>query len=177
MEAIEANINSVKESFEQPGFKVFGQVEQLLLKLIRNDSVVDEIEALRANFQCYYDPNSLMVELELLPVICGESQPINLGDVVKVIQSLSHEECELIRNVLVIIRIVLTKRARLFSVLRWLKTWLHSTMTQKSFNALSLTHKKKANIDERLLIDVVNEFVNLHSACLNIFGKFTGKDL
>ena len=48
-----------------------------------------------------------MAGLELLPVICDESQPINLGDIVKVIQSLCHEKSELIRNVVVIIRIVL----------------------------------------------------------------------
>ena len=86
MEAIDAIINSIKDRFEQPRFKVFGQVEQLLLNLIRKDSVVDKIETFQANFKGDYDTNSLMAKLELLPVICGEFQPINLGDVVKVIQ-------------------------------------------------------------------------------------------
>ena len=63
-----------------------------------------------SNFKGDYDPDSLMAELELLPVICGQSQPINLGDVAKAIQSLSYEKRELIRNVVVIIRIFLTNR-------------------------------------------------------------------
>ena len=44
------------------------------LKFLRKDSVVDEIETLQANFIGDYDPNSQMAELEILPVICGESQ-------------------------------------------------------------------------------------------------------
>ena len=80
----------------------------------------------KQNFKGYYDPDSLMAELELLPVICGESQLINLGDVVKVIQNFSHKKCELIRNVVVTIRIGLTNAngatsatlERLFSMMR-----------------------------------------------------------
>ena len=118
---------------------MFGQVEQPLLNSIRKDSAVDKIETFQANFKGDYDTNSLMAKLELLPVICGEFQPINLGDVLKVIQSSSHGKRELIRNVVVIIRIVLTNGAtsatteRSFSILRRLKTWLRSAMTQKRF--------------------------------------------
>ena len=120
------------DRFQQPRFKGFGKFEQLLLKSIRKDGVVDEIETLQANFEDDYDPHSLMPELELLLVICSESQPITLEDVVKVIQSLSNEKCELIRNVVVIIRIVLMNGAtpeRSFSMLRRLKKWLGFTMT------------------------------------------------
>ena len=43
MKAIDTIINSIKDRFEQLGFKVFGQVEQLLLKSIKKDSAVGEI--------------------------------------------------------------------------------------------------------------------------------------
>ena len=124
-----------------------------------------------------------MAELELLTVICGKSKPINLEDDVKVIQSLSHEKSELIRIVAVITRIVSTNGStsptveRSFSMLRRLKTWLRPTMTQKRLNAFSLIRENQEIVDEMSLIDVANELVNLHSACLNIFGKFTDKDL
>ena len=51
MEAANATINSFKDRFEKPRVKVFGQVEQLLLKSIRKDSDVDEIQTLQAKFQ------------------------------------------------------------------------------------------------------------------------------
>ena len=81
IEATDAIISSIKDRFEQPGFKVF---EQLLLKSIKKNSVVDEIKTLQVNFKGNYDPKSYMAEFEPLPVTCGESKPINLGDVVKV---------------------------------------------------------------------------------------------
>ena len=68
--------------------------------MIRKDSVADKIETLQSNFKYDYNSNYVVAELELLPVICGKSQPINLGDAAKVIQSLSHEKRELIiRNI------------------------------------------------------------------------------
>ena len=67
MKAIDAIINSIKDRFDQLWFKVFGQVEQLLLKSIKKDSAVGEINP--SSFKGSYNPNSLMVELELLPVI------------------------------------------------------------------------------------------------------------
>ena len=138
---------------------MFGQVEQVLLKLIRKDSVGDEVETLQANFKGDCDLNFLTAELELLPVICGKSQPINLGDVIRVIQSLPNEKHELIRNV--IISIVLTNGEtsatveRLSTLSRSLKTWLHSAMTQKRFSILSLIHKNQTIVDKMLLIDVL----------------------
>ena len=118
-----------------------------------------------------------------LTVICGKSQPINLEDDDKVIQSLSHEKSELIRIVVAITRIVSTNGStsstveRSFSMLRRLKTWLRPTVTQKRLNAFSLIQENQAIVHEMSLIDVANELVNLYSACLNIFGKFTDKDL
>ena len=111
MEAIDAIINSVKDRFEQPGFQVFGQVEQLLLKSIRKNSAVDEMETLQANFKGDYDPNFLMTELELFPVLSGSSNQSTLEMSSKSSKSLSHEKPGLIRNAVVIIKIVLTNGA------------------------------------------------------------------
>ena len=105
------------------------------------------------------------------------SQLIKLGYLVKVIQSLSHEKRELIRNVVVIIRINLTNGeasatpVRSFSILRWLTKWPCLTMV------LSLIHENQVIADEMLLIDMTNEFVNLYSARLKILSKLTDKDL
>ena len=89
MKVTDAITNSIKWRFEQPEFKVFGQVEKLLLKSIRKNSVVNEIETLQAKFGGDYAPNSLMAELGILTTISGESQPIILGAIVNDIQSLS----------------------------------------------------------------------------------------
>ena len=48
-EAID-NINSIQKRFEQPGFKVFGQVEQLFLKSINKEDHSDEIMTVESIF-------------------------------------------------------------------------------------------------------------------------------
>ena len=66
---------------------------------------------------------------------------------------------------------------RSFSTMRWLKTWLRSTMSQKRFNALTLMNENKAILDTFSLIDIANEFVSVQPPRQNIFGKFTESDL
>ena len=49
-EAIDNIINSIQKRFEQPGFKVFGQVEQLFLKSINKEDHSDEIMTVESIF-------------------------------------------------------------------------------------------------------------------------------
>ena len=98
-------------------------------------------------------------------------------------QSLSNEKHKLIKNVVIIIRLVLTMGGisatpeRSFSTMKRLKTWLRSTMSQKRFNALTLMNENKAILDTISLIDIANEFVSVRSSRQNIFGKFTESGL
>ena len=181
--AIDTIISPIQGRFEQLGFKVFGLVEQLFLKSVNKEDHSDEIMTLESTFFGDYDHDSLITELQLLPAIFDDCKPVNFGDIVKGIQLLSREKRKLIRNVVLIARLVLTNGAtsatpeRSFSTLRRLKTWLRSTMKQKRFNSLTLLNENPDIVDKMSLIDVANEFVSLHPSRLNIFGKFTDKDL
>ena len=155
-EAIDVIVSSIKERFEQPAFKIFTEVEQLLLKSISKKPAEEEMKTVKASFCDDFDDQSLPCELELLPTIFRGFKPVNFSDVVGVIQSLSNEKRKLIKNVVIIIRLVLTMGAtsatpeRSFSTMRRLKTWLRSTMSQKSFNALTLMNENKAILDTSL---------------------------
>ena len=50
-------------------------------------------------------------------------------------------------------------------------------MKQKKFNSLTLQNENLDIVDKMSLIDVANEFVSLPPSRLNIFSKFTDKDL
>ena len=182
-EAIDVIVSSIKERFEQPAFKIFTEVEQLLLKSISKKPAEEEMKTVKASFCDDFDDQSLPCELELLPTIFHGFKPVNFSDVVDVIQSLSNEKRKLIKNVVIIIRLVLTMGAtsatpeRLFFTMRRLKTWLRSTMSQKKFNALTLMNENKAILDTISLIDIANEFVSVRQSRQNIFGKFTESDL
>ena len=179
-EAIDVIVSSIKERFEQSTFRIFTEVEQLLLKSISKKPAEEEMKTVKASF-C--DDQSLPCDLELLPTIFRGFKPVNFSDVVDVIQSLSNEKRKLIKNVVIIIRLVLTMGAtfatpeRSFSTMGRLKTWLRSTMSQKRFNALTLMNEKKAVLDTISLIDIANEFVSVRPSRQNIFGKFTESDL
>ena len=92
------------------------------------------------------------------------------------------EKRRLIQNVTVI-KIILTNGAtsatpeRSFSMLRKIKTWLRSRMSQKRLNSLSIMYDDKDLLDNLSLIDVANEFVGLQPDRKNAFGSFTVKDL
>ena len=95
---------------------------------------------------------------------------------------LSREKCKLIRNIVLIARLVLTNDATSatpegsFSTLRRHKTLLRSTMEQKRFNSPTLMNENSDLVNKMSLIDA-NEFLSLYPSRLNTFGKFTDKDL
>ena len=107
-EATDTIINSIQDRFEQPGFKVLGQVEQLFLKFVNNEYHSDEIKTIESIFRRDYDHDSLITELQLLPAIFDDCEPVNFGDIVKGIQLVYREKRKLTRNVVLIVRLVLT---------------------------------------------------------------------
>ena len=184
-QALDATVNAINDRFDQPGFELFSQVEQLFLKSVKKKDVTDELAMVEKHFKNDYDEESLIAELQLLPTIFEEEcPPINLEDVVKVIKSFAPEKSKLIQNVVTIIKIILTNGAtsatpeRSFSMLRRIKTWLHSRMLQKRLNSLSIImYDNKDLLDNLSLIDVANEFAGLQPDRKNAFGSFTVKDL
>ena len=106
-DALDSTINVIKNRFHQPTFMLFTEAEQLLLKAVSKQDVIDEVKVLEPHFKCHYDANSLTLELQPLPTIF-ECEPINLEDVLRVLQSLSLEKCMLVRNCVTVIRIILT---------------------------------------------------------------------
>ena len=59
-EEIDIIINSIQDRFEQPGFKVFGQVEQFFWKSVDKEDHSDEIMTVESTFRGDYDHDSLI---------------------------------------------------------------------------------------------------------------------
>ena len=103
---------------------MFGRVEQLFFKPVNKEDHPEEIMTFESTFRGDCDHDSLITELQLLPAIFDDCEPVNFRDIVKGIQLLSREKCKLIRNVVLITRLVLTNGAtsatpeRSFSTLR-----------------------------------------------------------
>ena len=183
-EALDAIVNAINDRFDQPAFELFSQVEQLFLKSVKRQGVTDELKMVEKHFKNDYDEESFITELQQLPTIFEEEcPPINQEVIVKVIKSFAPERRELIQNVATVIKIILTNGAtsatpeRSFSMLRRIKTWLRSRMSQKRLYSLPIMYDNKDLLDNLSLIDVANEFVGLQPDRKNAFGSFTVKDL
>jgi len=60
---------------------------------------------------------------------------------------------------------------RSFSVLRRLKTWLRSTMTQTRLNAVPVCHVHQDLLDASDLYEVIELFINKCESRIKLFGK------
>lgn len=181
-EALDSIVAAIKERFDQPAFKTFMEAEQLFLKAIKKEDITVELNTLETKFSGDYDNDSLNAELQLLPTIFN-NDPVNLDEVVEVLRSLSQEKRKLIFNTVTLLRIVLTNGAtsatpeRSFSMMRRIKTWLRSRMTQKRLNSLCILHDNKTLLDEISLVKVANEFVGQQPERKNTFGSFSDQDI
>ena len=161
---------------------MYAETEQLLLKAAKKQDITDELKVLQRNFEDDYDANSIEAELPLLPAIF-QCHPINFEDIVQTFQSISREKRLLMKNIACIIKIILTNGAtsatpeRSFSMLRRIKTWMRSRMSQKRLNSLSIIYCHKSILEELPLVDVANEFVGVQPDRRNSFGRFTEKDI
>ena len=62
------------------------------------------------------------------------------------------------------------------SAIRRVKIYLHSTMSQVRLNHIILLHCHKDVTDSLDLVALANEFVDLSTHRLGIFGRFTNED-
>ena len=65
-EALNSLISSSKERFDQLCFKVYENLESLLLKSLPNESIANEIEYVKCVYKGDLDVDQLVVELQML---------------------------------------------------------------------------------------------------------------
>ena len=168
--------------FVEPQIQFFSSIEQLLLKAINGDPYELEFNELK-NYHDDINVSSLPAELQVFRSICTGDKVEFFEDITRKIKTRSKEERGLIINVIKIIKLVLVGAAtsatpeRSFSLARWLKTWLRSTMTQKRFNSLAILSTHQLLTDGLSLVNLANEFVDGKPNRLNVFGRFSESDL
>ena len=107
IEALDIIISSIKDRFDEPGYKIFSNVEGLLLKAISKEDYSTEMAILSESYSGDYDQSLISSELDLLPTLFKNSVPTNFDDIINVRKSVKYER-KLLSNVIKIVRIVLT---------------------------------------------------------------------
>ena len=183
-EAVDLVVNCIKERFDQPGYRVYRNLEQLLLKAAQKEDFTAEFDDVCSFYKDDFNPALLHAQLLTFGIEYGRIQSDHdcnakpsIFDVKDYFTSLIMAQRSLLSEVCKVVKLVLVMPAtnatseRSFSALRRVKNYLRSTMTQQRLNNLLVLHVHKDITDNLKLKDIVKEFVGESEHRQNIFGK------
>ena len=182
-DALDSFIVALKDKFDQDSFKVFAQLEDLLLKSINGEDSTASLSFVKKTYKGDVDISSLETELLILKTMFSDHPVSTFQDILKHLQSLPTHKHGLIKNVITICILLLVNPTttataeRSFSLARRLKTWERSTMKQERFNSLALLQEYRELTDQLNLHDIGNEFISKHEDRYSTFGKFVASDM
>ena len=161
-EAIDNAIGCLTSRFDQAGYKVYRNLEELLIKA----SLKENIE-LQFEFVCEYykdDLNPDVLHSQLL-IFGNHFQSIpekpsspTIFDIKDFFVKLSTAQKNLLEQVGLVLKLILVMQ-RSFSSLCRIKTYLRTTMTQNRLNHLLLLHVHKEHTDSLELKSIINKFI------------------
>lgn len=182
-EALDLIVSSSNDRFDQPGYKIYKQLEDLLLNAVQKKDFEECLATVTSFYQSDFNPAQLQLHLNILASNFPDKHAsISVMDIKEYVQTMSPAERELIAQVSTLLQLFLVMPStnavseRSFSALRRVKTCLPSSMTQERLNHLLLLHAHKHLTDSMDLIEIANGFVGISEHRLSQFGKFTESD-
>ena len=180
-EAIDTVVTSIRDRFDQPGFKVYNNLERLVINASTGIDFESELDDVTRVFDGDFDVQNLRAQLQIVrdkfSAEVSNGSHVTLSDVREFIiglgdaKSLTSEVVKLVKLILVLPATNATSE-RSFSALRRVKTFLGGTMKQSRLNHLMLLHVHKDLSDDLDLTACANDFVSANEHRFNIFGKF-----
>ncbi|XP_065182307.1 uncharacterized protein LOC135813016 [Sycon ciliatum] len=178
-EALDLAVSSIQERFDQPGYAMYRNLEELLLQALRDD---DHTAAMQQVTGLYHelDAGALTVQLKALASHFASisSEGTSLKDCIHYLRSLSADARKFYSEVVCVVQLLLVMPAtnavseRSFSTMRRIKTYLRSTMRQDRLNYTMVMSIYKELVDQLDLVAVSNEFVSKNEHRSRFFGKF-----
>ena len=178
-EALDLVIEAIKDRFDQPGYAIYRNLEELLVKGASGEEFDDQ-KKLVCELYHEIDGTQLNVQLESLAAYFKSANiPVSLKECIKYLQSLSPDAKSFYSEVCTLTRLILVMPAtnaiseRSFSVMRRVKSYLRSTMRQERLNHVMVLNIYKEELDKLDLIAVANEFVRESEHRKKFLGTFT----
>ena len=183
MDAIDTVTACIKQRFDQPGYKIYDQVEQMLVNAANWKPFEKNLDDVVHFYKHDLDKLQLETQLSLLSVQFGrENGKVSLEDIIKYLRNLTNAQKMFMSHVIIVTKLLLVAPAtnavsqRSCSASRRTKTWLRTTVTQKRLNNCMLRHVHKEKVDNLNIIDIANEFGCANESRLSTFGKFSEHD-
>lgn len=182
-EALDLATTSITERFDQPGYKVYQNLETLVLKVCKGEEYDEYLDFICEFYGEDFDKNLLKAQLPLFhALITGSDQckdsGLTIHNIVKHLANLSVGEQVALSQVFILLKLLLVMPAtnatseRSFSALRRIKSYLRATMSQERLNSLLTLHIYKENALALSLSDIGNDFVSAKENRMTKFGKF-----
>ena len=186
-ECIDVLVSSIKARFDQPDYKIYVGMQELLFKGFKGEIFEEELIMLKKRYADDINMEKLETQLYLLPGIAEgkhySAADMNIMDINKLMQSLTPAEREFISEVTYLVKLILLAPAtnavseRSFSSLKRLKTYMRSTMGDDRLEHLMVLHIHRDLTDKLNLVEIANEFVGKNERRRQIFGTFTANDI
>ena len=180
-EILDLAVMSITERFDQPGFKIYSKIEQLLFKACSGKEHDSELTAVCDFYGDDLSSSDLQSQLKILRTLYIEKkkdEKPSISGLKYVLQSLSLSQRELLDMVCRTFQLLIVMPAtnctseRSFSALRRIKSYLRSTMSQARLNHLMVLHYHQDMTDNLDLKTIVNYFISAKESRQNIFAKF-----
>lgn len=184
-EAIDNIVAAILARFDQADYKVYINLQELLLKAVAQTNYESEIETVLNTYGDDLDEFALRTQLELLPRIASKNRyqsKMSIQDLFELVKSLDKPHQILLSQVIVVFKLILVMPAtnavseRSFSSLKRIKTYLRATTSEVRLNSLMLLHIHKERTDSLDLIKIANNFVATKEVRKDVFGTFTDLD-
>ena len=175
-EVLDSTINSIRRRFDQPGYRTYMHIQNLLLKCAKGDYFDDDLEEIVSFYGSDLEAVTLQTQLETFSGQLEEQSTIE--DVIKYIKGFSSDERHFFSEIVTLITLILVNPAtnavseRSFSAMKRVKTYLRSTMSQECLNSLMVLHVHKQQTDQLSMAVTGNQFINKEHR-KDIFGQFT----
>ena len=176
---VDGVIQHISDRFDQPGMKVYSQLESLLLCACRGEEIGDLLAEV-CNLYDDFDKSSLDLQLRMVPGLLSRchASVTSVSTFADFFRQKPEEVRRLFGEVERLLRLLLVVPAssataeRSFSCLRRLKTYLRSTASQSRLNHMAVLHVHQEKVDAQDLKAVQQEFVVKSDLRRKIFGSF-----
>ena len=180
--AIDTITQCIATRFEQEDFKIYVNIQELLLKSFPSEPCDTESAEVVKMYSKDLDSFKLKGQLLLLPrtakSIGFDNSEFDINDLITFLQSLDSSHRKLLskistlRKLLLVIPATNAVSERSFSALKWVKTYLRSTTGDSRLNHLMMLHVHKDRADALTLVDIANDFADRKKAIVwQIFPK------
>ena len=178
-EVFDVICSTTEDTFRQPGYQLYSNLEQFLLKAVRKENYSSEFDFVTKFYESDLNVHALEMQLQIFATnFTTEGKNTSIKDILKYLRNISSAQRALLFETCVIVELILVMPAtnaiseRSFSALRRVKTYLRSTMKQTRLNHLMILHVHKEKTDSLNLHDIGNEFVRCSEHRLSVFGHF-----